>query len=499
MKAYLMHEDEDFDLRRPLPGNADELIHDLDLTTLFAAMALGDKFLFEVSKAAMLSGLDDPDAVIYRQHVLTDCIEHPEIIREMYAIAVEAIEGERKIWRSSRHPSGVLQGSVDALQLFVGMLKRLRQLAGEHATEVRSEGLTRLFRMVQAELDDEYFRTIDDHLRTLKFRGGVLISAELGKGNKGVGYVLRVPKNLRGSWKERMGIGNRSSYSYEVAPRDEAGAQALQELRDRGVNLVANALAQSTDHILNFFIMVRLELGFYVSCLNLRERLVEKGEPLCTPVPLSWEAGALSFTSLYDVCLTLRTEPRVVGNDANADGRQLVMITGANSGGKSTFLRSVGMAQLMMQCGMFVAAQAFHSSVGGGMFTHFIREEDPSMTSGRLDEELSRMNVIAEQIMPHGIVLLNESFAATNEREGSEIARQIVRALLESDIKIVFVTHLFDLAESLHLQQPGTTLFLRAERNTNGRQHFKLVEGAPLPTSFGEDVYKRLGGWMEAP
>ena len=68
------------------------------------------------------------------------------------------------------------------------------------------------------------------------------------------------------------------------------------------------------------------------------------------------------------------------------------MITGANQGGKSTFLRSVGVAQLMMQTGMFVAAQAFSADVRDHVFTHFKREEDAAMESGKLDEELARMS-----------------------------------------------------------------------------------------------------------
>ncbi|EGD50050.1 DNA mismatch repair protein MutS domain protein [Thermoanaerobacter ethanolicus JW 200] len=63
------------------------------------------------------------------------------------------------------------------------------------------------------------------------------------------------------------------------------------------------------------------------------------------------------------------------------------------------------------------------------------------MKSGKLDEELSRMSDIVDNIKPNSMVLFNESFAATNEREGSEIARQIITALIEKRIKVFFVTH----------------------------------------------------------
>ena len=72
------------------------------------------------------------------------------------------------------------------------------------------------------------------------------------------------------------------------------------------------------------------------------------------------------------------------------------------------------------------------------------------MRSGKLDEELSRMSSIVDNLSPNSIVLFNESFASTNEREGSEIARHIVRALLETGIKVFYVTHLFDLARGFH-------------------------------------------------
>jgi DNA mismatch repair ATPase MutS len=115
---------------------------------------------------------------------------------------------------------------------------------------------------------------------------------------------------------------------------------------------------------------------------------------------------------------------RIVGNDLDAHGKDLIVITGANTGGKSTFLRSLGLAQLMMQAGMFVPAETFSAEICSGVFTHYKREEYVTMESGKLDEDLSRTSDIIGRLTPNAMVLFNESFAATNERKGSEIACQ---------------------------------------------------------------------------
>jgi hypothetical protein len=418
-------------------------------------------------------------------------------VREIYAIATEALVGEQKVWMPfGGHPNNILHRSVEVLDIFVELLKRLRALAAEHAATMRSRGMTELFAMLARELDDEYFATIADHLDRLKFKNGSLMSARFGKGLRGVQYVLRAPFETKRTWRERVGFDPPGSFSFQLAPRDEAGGRFLSDLNDRGQNLAANALAQSTDHITSFFKLLCSEVGFYVGCLNLGDRLAEKHTPIVMPSAHSNERVGLSYEDIYDVCLALRSTDAVVGNDAEADGKTLIMITGANSGGKSTLLRSIGLAQVMMQAGMFVGATRFSANVSGAICTHFIREEDETMTSGKLDEELARMSAVAEHLRSGDLMLFNESFAATNEREGSEIARQVITALLEAGIKIVFVTHQFTLANLFYEQHLDTTLFLRAERGDEGERSYKLVEAAPLPTSFGEDLFDRLGGWM---
>jgi len=501
MKVHLLYSGRDFDSGGGLPPGHEDMIQDLELATLLEAMAAGDKFVYGVATKVLLASLHDPEAIRYRQRVLADCLAQPEVIREMYAVAVGALQDRRQLWGgyggTYQNASSNLHGAVSHLEAYVARLRQLRKIADDHAGRFRSDGMRMLFGTLQRELDEEYFEEISFHLKQLRFRAGVLISAELGRDNSGTGFVLRAPGEARRRWTERLGIGPRSSCSFTLPPRDEAGGQILEDLTSRGINLVANAAAQSADHIGSYFTMLRAELGFYVGCLNLAGRLAAKEVPVTTPEPTQPSPPAFSCTDLRDACLEMQSPDPVVGNDVRADGRSLVIITGANSGGKSTFLRSAGVAQLMMQCGLFVTAGSYRANVTSGIFTHFIRGEDPGMTSGRLDDELRRMSAIAGPIGPHSLVLFNESFAGTNERDGSEIGYQVVRALLDAQIKVFFVTHRFDFADRFRRQHARSTLFLRAERRPDGSRNYKLAVKDPLPTSFGEDLYYRLGAWLD--
>lgn len=501
MKVNLMFKDRDFDPDTPLPANQPHLSQDLELPTLLDAMALGDKFLYSITRTAVLNGLTDPEEIRYRQEILRDCLRNAEIVRQLYQIPIEAEKTKRSLWLGifTRTPSGVLSSSRDLMELFVSLLRRLKSIADTQGENFESTGFRTFFAMLQRELNDEYFETVETQLSQLALRNGVLISARLGRGNEGAGYVLRLPNERNQSWLKEVFSRKPPVYSFRLHPRDNAGSRALAEIKNRGINLAANALAQASDHIDSYLKMLQIELAFYIGCMNLHDRLAQLGSPVAFPTPEPISARSHSFHGLYDPCLALTMGQAIVGNDVDADGKVLGIITGANQGGKSTFLRSIGLAQLMMQAGMFVAAADFRANVCAGVFTHFKRKEDVSMKSGKLDEELARMSAVVDRLTPDALMLFNESFAATNEREGSEIAGQITRALVEARIKVFFVTHMYEFARAFYEMGRADIIFLRAERRTDGTRTFRLLEGQPLPTSFGRDIYQAVFGGKASP
>jgi DNA mismatch repair ATPase MutS len=494
MKVHLLHPDRDTTRELPKSRLLEDLVRDLGLETLFGAMAAGDPFLHDVARTELLQPLTDPDAIRYRQQVLSDCLQHPDVVRRLYQIATDAEASPRSVrgWSLSNYPSGILNHAVGVLEELIDYLRQLRAATDEHAAVFGSPGFQGFFATVRRNLDLDYFARLDDHLKRLHFRGGLYLTARLDDQAQSTDLVLRKPAKDRPSLLDTLQLPRRGEYTYRLPERDEAGARALSDLRDRPLNPVADAAAQSADHVVAFFSALRWEVGFYVGCLNIADELARRHLPVCLPEPEPSEAAVLRAEGLYDVGLGLRLQEGVVGNSVDADGCTLVMLTGTNQGGKSTMLRALGCAQLMMQAGLVVPAGGYRASVAEVVWTHFKREEDETLESGKLDEELERLSRVVDAIEPHGMVLFNESFSSTNEREGSRIARQVIDALREADVRLLFVTHMYDLAHGFAASDRTDQLFLRPERTADGTRTFRVVPGEPQTTSHGRDVFDRV-------
>lgn len=494
-------------LALPRPWNASDLIKDLRLDVLFDGMAGDDALVREVTEAVMLSAAgNNAEAVRYRQAVFKDCLAQPAVVRELYALATDAARRGQEPYIGSlltRYPDWSVRNSSEVLKVLIEPIARLHKIAEFRSNGFESEGWTRLFAAIRKNLDSERLTRISANLEALRFRDGMLISACLGRGNKGADFRLHLAPKPPGGRLTRIlktrlpwlfGPSRTAAFDFELDPHDESGARSLAQIRNRGLAVAATAVGQAADHVRDFFALLRCELAFYIGCLNLHELLVAHGTDLCLPTPRDHAPHRLHVKNLRDVSLLLEGVRPVVGNSIDAEAKEAVIVTGANQGGKTTFLRSLGLAHLMMQAGLFVAAQAFEANVIEGLFTHFRREEDARLESGKLDEELARMSAVVDHLSRESLILCNESFAATNEREGSAIAGQLVAALLERRTRLVFVTHLFEFARALLEENREDVVFLRAERNDDGTRTFRLVAGAPLETGFAADLYARIFG-----
>ena len=193
MKVLLMHPETDFNVEATIRENSDDLIQDLELGTIITTAAGGDRLVWQAFSQALLSDDHDAATISYRQEVLADCRAAPDLIRELYQLAGDAVESERRVWPvwSRDEPRAMITNSVATLEATTEHMRRLRAIADEHAPAFESPGFRRFFATITEELGDDYLARLDDQLKELHFPFGVLISAELGASNRGLHYIAR--------------------------------------------------------------------------------------------------------------------------------------------------------------------------------------------------------------------------------------------------------------------------------------------------------------------
>jgi len=491
VKVHLLFSDRDADRAAVPPLGADDLIADLDLEPVLQVM-VPERRLEKLPRAVLLSPLVEPDQIAWRQHVLADAIADPEGVRALFDLAGRALTSQHSIWMyGGRTADSLLSRAIHGLRALLPLLRELSAFAAERLPAARSQGLSGLYRRLVEELDPAYLGQLATLLSELQFPQGVVSRARLDASGLVGSLELVEPRGGRRPWRSVLGFGQQGRFRFTIADRDEAGARALSELRDDAIHDVAATAARANDHVVGFFHQLRWEAGFLVGCLNLRDALAEAGVGVCWPVPAASET-ALEASALSCLSLAVRSLTAPVPSDLPGPDLELGIITGANQGGKTTFLRSVGCAQLLLQAGVFVPATSYTSGLSPAIHTHFRRAEDDDLTSGKLEEELVRMSGIVDRCRPGDLVLMNESFSSTDEVEGSYIAGDIIDALVGHGVRVLAVTHFFRLARR-YRDRAGTT-FLMAERRDDGTRSHRVLAGSPLATSHGMDIHDQVFG-----
>ncbi|MFF0456686.1 DNA mismatch repair protein [Nocardia africana] len=463
----------------------DTTVADLGMSALFDTIADSDPAAADAVRAVIAAASADPAVIAHRHAVLTDCCAHPHLVRAVHDIATAATSVRR--WASSarRRANGTLVLTPAPFTEQLELLRRLRTLLERDGDPLTAAGWTDLI-ATTTQFDDTYLHAVRDELNVLRFDHGVEIEAGLGPGNKITDVVVHRPPPPR---RTRFGL-SRSTSVFEAIADGDVNSDPVMQLKDHALAELADVVAAAADRLHAFFLRLREETAFYLGCLILRERLDRTAIPYCLPHPHPPGTARLRCRGLRDLTLALGPAPAsVAGSDLLADGRSLLIVTGANNGGKSTFLRSLGAAQLMMQAGMFVLAEEFAADVRDGVFTHFAGDEDHTLSYGRLADELVRMNAVIDRFGPHGLLLCNEAFASTGERDAGRIAGPLLRALTEAGAKVVFVTHLYDYARTRHAGAHPGDLFLRADRGPDGARTHRIVPGAPEPGGHGYDLW----------
>ena len=213
------------------------------------------------------------------------------------------------------------------------------------------------------------------------------------------------------------------------------------------------ALTAITDRIYDTFYGISSELLFYETALAYIDTLNNTGLPSVLPEMKEADYSCFKAKTLYDAFLVFSGCKDPVPNDISFEKDKAGMIIkGKNNTGKTTFLRSVGTAQLLAQAGLPVPAESAVISVRSFIGTHFSSGEEEFKAgdrSGRFESEVKEVAALVDKIRPDSLILLNETFQTTSYDEGSEGMNAILALFSAISAQYIYVTHMTELYDSV--------------------------------------------------
>ena len=189
------------------------------------------------------------------------------------------------------------------------------------------------------------------------------------------------------------------------------------------------------------------EIQFYFAWLDMVKMLEGIGFPFCYPELRGREEARFAEDS-YDLALALRTLKPVVPNDFSlTPPEQILVVTGPNQGGKSTFARAFGQAFYLASLGVSIPARRAALPLCDQVLTHFERGEDRQKQSGKLEEDVLRLKGLLDRSTKDSIFVVNEIFSSTTLKDALILGRHMMDAVTEKAGSAVAVTFMEELSE----------------------------------------------------
>jgi hypothetical protein len=543
---------------RPVPDEAD-----LGLATIVRALDLdGRQGRFIANVLAELH--TDPQVITYRQDVLDDLMRLPTLAAAIGAALPQLAElsgiSRSSLW-GERIPLLQVAGRLAELDSYVSCVELLgaaldaadeRRMTNDEVSATfdihppssvlrpSSAGLLALRARLDEVRAEPDYRSLVAELPALRAQLerassvtlGINLDAQLRPESATLVSINQGRFAGKGTLLERL-FGERTAadavrgvtalYNADDGrpnTPEHALFREMGRLLERVVQPVAEAIERYTRLSSGWLIGLAPELAFYLGAAQLFGELRAVGLPLCRPTIVAAEERAGTLDSVYNLDLALRlraarSNPNagqsnaglaaaIITNDVSfGPHARIAIVTGPNSGGKTTYIRAVGQAQVLFQAGLLIPARAAQLSPVDGIFTHFAASERAELGRGRLAQELERLGEVFRRASSHSLLLLNEPLTSTDQASARALGRDLLAGLRLLGARAIFVTHLHELVDDALALDSATgepamisMVAAVAQQTGNGVEPiptYKVVPGRPQAPGYAAELARQYG------
>ncbi len=511
------------------PDEASQTLHyeggDSPAIDMFALEELGLLEVFDLKN----SNLDEyftqnADVIRHRMDVFDDMLAFPEIsatLNKLIPILTDIME-LRRLEADTGDTTSYLE-SLTEIELYISSISTLNTGLTPLKDKLNSKAFRTLAERISELANSEYYAELNNRLSELTSRVrdirsvtiGVNLDAQLRPASAGVLSINPEPfrsgdvleKILRLNFKddEYTCIANLVPFSKKQSENQKTALalafnSAINDVYKQSLRswkrIVQSYVLENTDFLLNLM----PEIEFLVRGTALLRKLRDKGLYLCKP-EITDGAPVFRATELYNPCVALKVDDEIITNDVDfcREDALIFVLTGPNRGGKSVITCAIGLAQAMLQLGMFFPAKEATVSIADGIFTHFPTGADDTIDKGRLGEECARLRDIFAEVSDKSLVLLDESLSSTGAYEASYIAAEVLASFSRVGCRCLFSTHLHELAAEIDAINARTQDVGGAKIDTlvagieEGKRSFKIVRAKPDGKSYARDIADKYG------
>ncbi|HET9089005.1 MAG TPA: hypothetical protein VFN54_01745 [Acidimicrobiales bacterium] len=398
----------------------------------------------------------DLDVIELRQHVFRD-LEDPTLQLQIRHVLVQLRDVHTHLSQLDKMRSAPQRDAwfLDATSLYLDAVNKLADSLND--TPLRSSGLLSLRDVLAAYRSDSVFESftadmngirqaLDNIEYSVRIDG---LHVEVSRYNGEPDYSDAVLATFD---RFKQGAAKDYRVAYRFWPSmNHVGERILElvaQLFPDTFSTLADFRVRHTEFFAPALRRFEQEIQFFLAYLDFLAPLRRTGLSVCYPQVTSTKE--IHVTSTFDLALAtklLSREDRIVTNDLTLrDGERIIVISGPNQGGKTTFARTFGQLHHLARTGCPVPGSRARLFFYDRIYTHFEREEDLERLSGKLEDDLTRIKLTLLAANSDSVIILNEIFSSTTLHDAQFLGRKVMDKLVELDVLGVYVTFVVELA-----------------------------------------------------